>query len=214
MPRNSATETRKRDDSLLTNKQVISKQRVADHGEVLTGEREVNAMLDLVKQETERIDLRFLEPACGTGKGAAVRDEQVKHLELIQAVVNRLAGNSFAYKGWAITLVAALIALNAKEASVRLVLVALLPAVAFWGLDAYYLRQERLFRKLYDAVRVMDEGKWSDDPFTMNTAPFAPKVQTWLRTSFSRTVAGLYIPLVSVVMVVAAVVYYLHSAAR
>ncbi len=48
-------------------KQVVSKERVADHGEVLTGKREVNAMLDLVKQETERIDSRFLEPACGTG---------------------------------------------------------------------------------------------------------------------------------------------------
>jgi hypothetical protein len=47
--------------------QVISKQRVADHGEVLTASREVNAMLDLVKQETERIDSRFLEPACGNG---------------------------------------------------------------------------------------------------------------------------------------------------
>lgn len=48
-------------------KQVKSKKRVADHGEVFTSEREVNAMLDLVKQETERIDSRFLEPACGTG---------------------------------------------------------------------------------------------------------------------------------------------------
>ena len=48
-------------------KQVKSKQRVADHGEVFTAEREVNAMLDLVKQETERIDSRFLEPACGDG---------------------------------------------------------------------------------------------------------------------------------------------------
>lgn len=47
--------------------QVKSKQRVADHGEVFTAEREVNAMLDLVKQETERIDSRFLEPACGDG---------------------------------------------------------------------------------------------------------------------------------------------------
>ena len=49
------------------NVQTKSKQRVADHGEVFTAEREVNAMLDLVKQETERIDSRFLEPACGTG---------------------------------------------------------------------------------------------------------------------------------------------------
>ncbi len=48
-------------------KQVKSKKRVTDHGEVFTSEREVNAMLDLVKQETERIDSRFLEPACGTG---------------------------------------------------------------------------------------------------------------------------------------------------
>lgn len=47
--------------------QVKSRHRVADHGEVFTAEREVNAMLDLVKQETERVDSRFLEPACGDG---------------------------------------------------------------------------------------------------------------------------------------------------
>ena len=47
--------------------QVKSRQRVADHGEVFTSEREVNAMLDLVKDQTERIDSRFLEPACGNG---------------------------------------------------------------------------------------------------------------------------------------------------
>jgi len=46
---------------------VVSKKRVADHGEVYTHEREVNAMLDMVKQETARIESRFLEPACGTG---------------------------------------------------------------------------------------------------------------------------------------------------
>ena len=48
-------------------KQVKSKKRVADHGEVFTAEREVNAMLDLVKHETERIESTFLEPACGNG---------------------------------------------------------------------------------------------------------------------------------------------------
>lgn len=51
----------------MPKKQIKSKKRVADHGEVFTSEREVNAMLDLVKQETERIDSRFLEPACGDG---------------------------------------------------------------------------------------------------------------------------------------------------
>lgn len=49
------------------NTQVKSKNRVSDHGEVFTAEREVRAMVDLVKQEADRIDSRFLESACGTG---------------------------------------------------------------------------------------------------------------------------------------------------
>jgi len=51
----------------MTVQQVKSKKRVADHGEVFTSEREVNAMLDLVKDETEKLESTFLEPACGTG---------------------------------------------------------------------------------------------------------------------------------------------------
>lgn len=53
--------------SVISEQQVISKRRVTDHGEVYTASREVNAMLDSVKRETENIDSRFLEPACGTG---------------------------------------------------------------------------------------------------------------------------------------------------
>lgn len=53
--------------SELMEKQVVSKYRVTNHGEVYTRKQEVNAMLDLVKPETERIESRFLEPACGTG---------------------------------------------------------------------------------------------------------------------------------------------------
>lgn len=51
----------------MPERQVKSRQRVAEHGEVFTNEREVKAMCDLVKAETERIDSRFLEPACGEG---------------------------------------------------------------------------------------------------------------------------------------------------
>ena len=54
-------------ENIKPDKQVKSKKRVTDHGEVFTNQREVNAMLDLVKHETERIDSRFLEPACGNG---------------------------------------------------------------------------------------------------------------------------------------------------
>jgi len=69
-------------------KQVVSKKRVADHGEVLTAKREVNAMLDLVKQETARIESRFLEPACGTGNFV------VEILERKLSVVKKRYGKS------------------------------------------------------------------------------------------------------------------------
>lgn len=52
---------------MTTSQQIKSKTRVANHGEVYTAQREVDAMLNLVKQETDRIDSRFLEPACGSG---------------------------------------------------------------------------------------------------------------------------------------------------
>jgi type I restriction-modification system DNA methylase subunit len=62
------------------NEQVKSKKRVADHGEVFTNEREVKAMLDLVKHETERIDSRFLEPACGNGNFLAEALQRKLHV--------------------------------------------------------------------------------------------------------------------------------------
>ncbi len=54
-------------DSTNAPAQTKSKQRIADHGEVFTNEREVNAMLDLVKIQSEQIASTFLEPACGNG---------------------------------------------------------------------------------------------------------------------------------------------------
>ena len=69
-------------DSVKQEKQVVSKKRVSDHGEIYTARREVNAMLDLVKQETERVESRFLEPACGTGNFLAeVLDRKLRIVE-------------------------------------------------------------------------------------------------------------------------------------
>ncbi len=65
-----------------TTSQIVSKQRVINHGEVFTAPKEVNAMLDLVKQETERIDSRFLEPACG--KGAFLTEILKRKLKIVK----------------------------------------------------------------------------------------------------------------------------------
>ena len=78
-------------------KQVKSKERVADHGEVFTNEREVNAMLDLVKQETERIESRFLEPACG--EGAFLKEILRRKLEVVK---NRYKKSPYDYERYAV----------------------------------------------------------------------------------------------------------------
>jgi hypothetical protein len=80
-----------------------------------------------------------------------------KHLDLLQDVIKRLAGNSFLIKGWSVTLVTALLGLAAEGARPELAALALLPALMFWGLCGYFLAQERLFRRIFD--RVVDPGQ-------------------------------------------------------
>ena len=86
-------------------------------------------------------------------------DAKLKHLELIQGVINRLAGNSFYMKGWTVVLLSALLVLVVREDQGDLSLLGLLPVLVFWGLDAYFLWQERLFRALYDRVRLVDAAE-------------------------------------------------------
>jgi len=132
-------------------------------------------------------------------------EQKAKHLEMIQAVVSRLAGNSFSIKGWSITLVSALFALAAKDANVRYAALALLPGLCFWGLDAYYLRQERLYRKLYNAVRIapaLGNPPTVLDPFSMDTTPLVAQVDSWAGTVASKTIFWLHAPIVSAVVAV------------
>lgn len=84
-------------------------------------------------------------------------DKKLKHLELVQGVINRMASNSFMLKGWAVTLVAGIFALAGKDTDKLYFLVSYVPVIVFWGLDAYYLLQERLYRSLYDRVRKTEE---------------------------------------------------------
>jgi hypothetical protein len=81
-----------------------------------------------------------------------VLDAKLKHLELIQAVINRMAQNSFLFKAWAITIAAGVSALAASSAARSVIWIAVGSTVIFWGLDGYYLRLERCFIELYDRV--------------------------------------------------------------
>lgn len=109
-----------KDDKRISN-QVKTKQRVTDHGEVFTNEREVNAMLDLVKQETERIDSRFLEPACGNGNFLA----EVLRRKLT-VVDNRYGKSQIEWERYAVIAIASIYGVdiledNAQECRIRLI---------------------------------------------------------------------------------------------
>ena len=88
-----------------------------------------------------------------------VLENKIKHLEMIQGVINRMASNSFMLKGWAVTLVAGIFALAGRDTDKMYFLVAYIPVIVFWGLDSYYLLQERLYRTLYDKVRQLSENQ-------------------------------------------------------
>jgi hypothetical protein len=126
-------------------------------------------------------------------------DHTVEHLKLISNVVDRMGRNSFHLKGWAVILVAAIFAFASREVDYRFYLVGLLPAVTFWGLDGYYLWQEKYFRALYNAVRTSAHDIEKYGLFSMNTKPYDDKVPWWGRVCVSRTIFPVYVALVVII---------------
>jgi len=110
-------------------------------------------------------------------------EKRIKHLEMIQGVINRLASNSFAMKGWSVTIVSALIAIAVDKSDGRFAFAALIPSIIFWFLDGYFLWQERLFRGLFDAIR-LGHGSKAEDYFTMDTRPYLKTTPSWYKTAF------------------------------
>jgi hypothetical protein len=102
----------------------------------------------------------------------------VPHLQMIQGIVDRLARNSFALKSFTVALVSAVFALAANGADYRFFLIGLLPTLAFWLLDGYYLRQERLFRHLFNAVRAGRHVPKGSLIFSMDISPYIPAGQS------------------------------------
>jgi hypothetical protein len=85
-------------------------------------------------------------------------DAKLKHLEFIQAVISRMATNSFLFKGWAITIAAALSGFAAVDTKHGLLVIALVSTLMFWALDGYYLWLERCFVSLYNTVAAKNES--------------------------------------------------------
>ncbi len=130
----------------------------------------------------------------------AEMNNKIKHLEMIQGVINRMAQCSFMLKGWSVTLVVALLALSvASRDKIALMVVSFVPLIVFWILDSYYLWQERLFRGVYNYVRGLSENEID---FLMNPLAFKGGRNTWLSTMFSVTILTFYLALLAAMIVV------------
>lgn len=120
------------------------------------------------------------------------KDRVIKHLEIIQGVINRLANNSFLVKGWSMTILAAAILFIAKSNgtySSYLTLSFAVPMIGFWVLDGYFIWQERLFRGIYNDVRMQEN---TDFEMNVSTQLNKPK-HSWLSAIFSLTLNIFYI---------------------
>lgn len=153
----------------MAEKQVKSRQRVADHGEVFTAEREVKAMCDLVKSETERIESRFLEPACGNGNFLA--EVLARKLAVVK---NRYGKNPADYERYSVLAVMSLygvdiLADNAQECRERL--------LALWDKEYTAAVKHAPDELCRDAVRyILQKNILCGDALTMEQADGSPIV--------------------------------------
>ena len=112
-----------------------------------------------------------------------------------------MASNSFYLKGWNVTIIAAIVALSFKESDWRIYACALVLNVVFWFLDAYYLKQEKLFRELYHKVSKISDDNLVD--FSMDTSEFkkVSKIPCIMIKNISITPLYLSISIVLLVLI-------------
>ena len=111
-----------------------------------------------------------------------LKEFMLKEIDIIQDIIKRMAYNSFLIKGWTVTLVVGILLLKGPE-KYQIFLI-LIPLIAFWYLDAYFLRQERLFRELYKWV-ISNRLHTDEHLFDMSTNRF--ETDSILKTMFCNT---------------------------
>ncbi|WP_328341292.1 hypothetical protein [Micromonospora sp. NBC_00421] len=125
----------------------------------------------------------------------------MKHLEFLQEVIARMANTSLLVKGWTTTMSVTLLVASVERHSWPVAASLLLQVLVFWCVDGYYLRQERLFRRLYDAVRLADE---TVEPMAMSPLRFRAQI-TWAGAARSVTLMAFYGTMVGIALVFVAI---------
>ena len=122
-------------------------------------------------------------------------DYKLKHLEMLQAIVERMAANSFHVKGWSVAVVTALLALGLSKGSYLFANLAFFPLLLFWALDGYYLSLEKGFRDVYDRVR---QKANSEVDFSMHRLGAERGLKHWLAGVFSIPNLLFHVPALAV----------------
>ena len=118
-------------------------------------------------------------------------EKVVEHLKMTQAVINRLGRDSFLVKGWSMTIIVAAMVLIAKSdiQNPYFVLGLIVPVFGFWILDGYFLRQERLFREIYNEIRIQGNTDFEMDAQKHKNKPKC----SWPAAMFSGTLILFYV---------------------
>lgn len=138
---------------------------------------------------------------------ANLKEYMLKEIDIVQEIIKRMAFNSFIIKGWAITLVAVALLLKGTK---HQVLIAFIPLIVFWFLDAYFLWQERMYRKLYDWV-ISNRLKTDEYLFDMNAYRFKDIVQSKFRIMFSITLGWFYGSIIVLIAIYAIAIFLLQK---
>lgn len=120
-----------------------------------------------------------------------INEARIRYLEAIQRVVDRLSNTSFILKGWAVSLVAGLMALSASGSNQGYALLAYIPITVFWFLDAYFLMMERQYRDMFN--RNIDLSQ-KLEKFTLKRDK--GNIVIFVKALFSITMLLTYIPLI------------------
>lgn len=123
-------------------------------------------------------------------------EHKIKHLEMIQSNINRMAQNSFMLKGWALTIVVAMFAFVPKQNVWFFVPIVLTPIIIFALLDAYYLQLERKYRTLYDIVREKEDVEIDFDLKLHQDC--STKASRYIQCIGSKSIWLYYLPIVIV----------------
>lgn len=133
-----------------------------------------------------------------------------KEIDLIQSVINRMAKNSFLIKGWLISLVVVILALKPNEVNINLTVIILgIVTIAFWYLDAFFLKTEKIYREMYEFVIEEREKGVFDNLYNLNPSKMPSNVKkkypNILEVMFSKTLRWFYL-----ILLIALILMYIN----